>query len=117
MHKLSKIPGVCAVECQMMDSRVAEGVAKGLLMRSHRSKQLSRSGRILRLARVYHLTTLCIVHLILRAYTTFLALFNYPVGRYDVLYTFPNEFKDLNSDNLNITAILLISSNIMVILI
>ena len=55
-----KILGVCAVGCQKMGPCVADSVAKGLLMRSHRSKQLSRSGRILRLARMYHLTPLSI---------------------------------------------------------
>ena len=49
--------------------------------------------------------------------TTCSTLFNHLVRRYDVQYTFPNEFKDLNSDNLNVTAILLISSTILVIVI
>ena len=42
----------------MVDSRWAEDVATGLLMRHNRSKQLSRSGCVLRRARVYHLTLL-----------------------------------------------------------
>ena len=42
----------------MVDSRWAEDVATGLLMRPNRSKQLSRSGCVLRRARVCHLTLL-----------------------------------------------------------
>ena len=40
---------------------LAEDVATGLLMRPNRSKQLSRSGCVLRRARVYHLTLLTYV--------------------------------------------------------
>ena len=43
---------------QMVDSRWAEDVATGLLMRPNRSKQLSRSGCVLRRAWVCHLTLL-----------------------------------------------------------
>ena len=42
----------------MVDLRWAEDVATGLLMRPNRSKQLSRSGCVLRRARVCHLTLL-----------------------------------------------------------
>ena len=42
----------------MLDSRWAEDVATGLLMRPNKSKQLSRSGCVLRRARVCHLTLL-----------------------------------------------------------
>ena len=46
----------------MVDSRWAEDLATGLLMRPNRSKLLSRSGCVLRRARVCHLTLLTYIY-------------------------------------------------------